>query len=67
MKEEDEELGASIASSVSNNCVEEAADQIAAALVRATASSMSRCLIGEAEAAVVRFLQVLDGNLPKSM
>jgi len=43
--------------------VVDAVDQLAAALVHTTASCMRRCLVGDAEAEVVRFLQVLDGNL----
>lgn len=62
MRDEDEELGATIANSVSSCCVVDAAEQLAAALVHTTASCMKRCLVGDAEAAVVRFLQVFDGN-----
>lgn len=62
VRNEDEELGVMIAGSVVECCPEDSADEISVALVRATASAMSRCLIGDQEAVVLSFLQVFDGN-----
>lgn len=63
VRDEDDELGAVIASSVANSSSQVAADQVAAALVRTTAQAMSRCLIGDAEAVVLNFLQLLEGTV----
>jgi hypothetical protein len=61
VRDENDELGTLIANSVANRSSQLAADQVAAALVRTTAQAMSRCLIGDAEAVVLNFLQVLEG------
>ena len=62
VRNEDEDLGARLAGSIAYHSAEDAADLIAAALVKTTAEAMSRCLIGDAEATVKNFLQVLEGD-----
>jgi len=61
VRHEDEDLGMLIANSISSDSAEEAAEQVAAALVRTTASAMSRCLVGSSEAVVLGFLELLEG------
>jgi len=62
VKQQDEDLGVLITDSISNDSAQEAAEQIAAALVRTFASAMSRCSIRGSKAVVLSFLELLEGT-----
>jgi hypothetical protein len=62
LRNEDEELGIKAARSVADCSAQESADEISVALVRATASAMSRFLIGDQEATVLNFQRIFDGT-----